>query len=177
MAFIQACLRQVEQRQIYGGKRYGFMVKKEKAGTRYAEFEWPVERGKIREFAGAIMDPNPVYRDRDYAQSKGFDDVLIPVTFPMSFVHHMDSENFILEMTQSIGMETARSVHGEFEVSYERPICAGETLRGEMDIGKIYEKEGGRGGKMTFVEVEIKFFDHEDKLVARIRNLHIERGK
>ena len=52
------------------------MVKTEMAGTKLAEMEFPVERGKVREFAGAICDPNPVYRDREYARSKGFKDVL-----------------------------------------------------------------------------------------------------
>lgn len=152
------------------------MVKKEMAGTKYAEFEFPVERGKIKEFASAILDPNPVYKDQEYARSKGFDDVLMPVTFPMSMAHHLDSDNVILEMSLKIGMDPARSVHGETEIIHHRPVCAGETLRGEINIGKIYGKEGKHGGKMTFVEVEINFYDAENQPVVLIRNLHIERS-
>ena len=152
------------------------MVKMEMAGTQYAEFEFPVERGKIKEFAGAILDTNPVYRDTGYAKSKGFNDVIIPVTYPMSFIHHLDVENFVLEMSLKIGLDPAKSVHGETEILFERPVCAGETLRGEIGIGNIYEKEGKRGGKMTFVEVEIKFYDEGNKPVVIVKNLHIERG-
>ena len=37
------------------------------AGKTLPSYEFHVERGKIREFADAIGDPNPIYRDPDYA--------------------------------------------------------------------------------------------------------------
>ena len=37
------------------------------AGKTFPPYEFHVERGKIREFADAIGDPNPIYRDPDYA--------------------------------------------------------------------------------------------------------------
>ena len=152
------------------------MVNKDMAGTKFLDFEFPVERGKIKEFANAICDPNPIYRDREYARRRGFDDVLMPVTFPVTFPLHMPSDNFVLETTQRLGMDVGKSVHGETEIIYQRPVCAGETLRGEIRVGNIYEKEGKRGGKMTFVEMEIEYFDENNKPVAIARNIFIERG-
>ena len=152
------------------------MVKTEMAGTKLAEMEFPVERGKIREFASAICDPNPVYRDPEVARRQGFKDVLMPVTFPGTFTFHLGSENAVMEIMEQLDMDAAKSVHGSFEVSYERPVCAGETLRGEVTIGKIYQKEGKRGGIMTFVEMVINFYDAEDRLAFVVRNEFIERG-
>jgi peroxisomal enoyl-CoA hydratase 2 len=151
------------------------VVNKDMAGTKVAEFEFPVERGKIKEFASAICDPNPVYRDREYARRKGFDDVLMPVTFIAAFQHHMGLENRD-EVSRKLGMDPARSIHGETEMFFQRPVCAGECLRGEMHVGEIYEKEGKRGGTMTFVEMEIRLYDAEDNPVVVMRNIHIERG-
>ena len=37
------------------------------AGVTFPPYEFHVERGKIREFADALGDPNPIYRDPDYA--------------------------------------------------------------------------------------------------------------
>ena len=37
------------------------------AGKTFPPYAFPVERGKIREFADAIGDPNPIYRDPDHA--------------------------------------------------------------------------------------------------------------
>jgi acyl dehydratase len=148
----------------------------EMAGTKLADMEFPVEKGKIREFATAICDPNLVYRDREYARSRGFKDLLMPVTFPGTFTFHLGSENAVMEMMERLEMDPAKSVHGSFEVIYERPVSAGETLRGEVMVGRIYPKEGKRGGTMTFVEMEISFYDTEDKLAFTVRNEFIERG-
>ena len=55
------------------------------AGRTYpatAPYEVGVE--KIREFADAIGDPNPAYRDRDAARALGHPDVIAPPTFPIA---------------------------------------------------------------------------------------------
>ena len=151
------------------------MVKKELAGKKFGEFEFPIERGKIKEFASAICDNNPVYTDREYARKQGFDDIVMPVTFPVTVGFHHPSENYVVEMSQELGMDIAKSVHGESEFIFNRPVCAGETLRAEATIGDIYEKEGKRGGKMTFVNMKTNFYDKDDKLVITFSNIFIER--
>jgi hypothetical protein len=62
------------------------------------------------------------------------------------------------------------------EITYERPIVAGETLTGVIGVGEIYEKEGKRGGKMTFVEMTVTFIDESEKPVAVMKNVFIERS-
>ena len=152
------------------------MVHKEMSGTVLTEFEFPIERGKIKEFAKAICNPHPAYTDRTLAREQGYPDVVMPITFPVTFSHHMPSDNFVLESTEKLGMNVATSVHGETEIIHYRPVFAGEELRGEIGIGRIYEKKGKRGGAMTFVEMEIKYFDQDKKLVVLCRNVFIERG-
>lgn len=152
------------------------MANTQMAGTKLADMEFPVERGKIREFASAICDPNPVYRDREYARGRGFEDVLMPVTFPGTFTFHLGSDNAVMEMMERLQMDAGKSVHGSFEVIYERPVCGREDLQGEVMVGKIYQKEGKRGGTMTFVEMEIRFFDAEGTLAFTVKNEFIERG-
>lgn len=151
-------------------------VKQEMAGTMIGEIEFPIERGKIMEFARAICDPNPIYYDRAYARGQGFADVIAPVTFPVASSLYMPSDNYILEASLKLGMDPAKSVHGTFEVTYVRPVCAGETLRGEIVVGDIYEKEGQRGGKMTFVEMKQNYYDQANHLVVSVSNIFIERA-
>lgn len=67
-----------------------------------------MKRGKIREFSSAICDPNPVYRDREYARRMGFSDVLMPVTFPTTFPHHLVSESYILESAMRLRLSMVR---------------------------------------------------------------------
>ena len=153
------------------------MVDTKMSGTVLEEFEFPVERGKIKEFAKAICDPNPVYMSREEAVRAGYPDVPMPVTFPIAFAHHMPSDNFVTEATQKLGMNVATSVHGETEFIYHRPVFAGEVLRGEMSVGRIYEKEGKRGGKMTFVEMEATYYGRDGALAVVLRNVFIERSQ
>ena len=152
------------------------MVKKEMAGKKLMDFEFPVERGKIKEFAKSLCDPHPAYTDREYARGLGYPDVLMPVTYPIAFAHHMPSDNFILEMTESLGMNVATSVHGETEIFHYRPVFAGETLRGEITIGRIYEKEGKRGGTMTFVEMDVNYYGEDGAPALLCRNVFIQRS-
>jgi peroxisomal enoyl-CoA hydratase 2 len=152
-------------------------IKKEMTGKKLLEFEFPMERGKIKEFASAICDKNPVYRDPDYAKKQGFNDVIVPVTFCATVgTFHLDSENAVLDAMLDLGMDVVKSVHGELEMIFQRPVCAGETLRGEMWVGNIYEKEGKRGGTMTFVEMEMRFIDSKNVPAVIARNIFIERS-
>ncbi|MCP4750637.1 MAG: MaoC family dehydratase [Proteobacteria bacterium] len=151
-------------------------IKKELANTKLDTFEYLVERGKIKEYANAICDPNPIYREVELARSHGFDNVPMPVTFPVNNLLQANSENTVLDAMMDLGMDATKGVHGSCEFVYERPVCAGETFRGEVWYGNIYEKEGKRGGTMTFVEMDVKFFDRDDKMAFMMRNVLIERG-
>jgi len=45
-------------------------------------FTFPVEAGKVREFAKAVLDDdNPIYWDAAYARARGFKAPLVPPTF------------------------------------------------------------------------------------------------
>ncbi|MFD0851109.1 MaoC family dehydratase N-terminal domain-containing protein, partial [Actinomadura adrarensis] len=44
---------------------------------------YEVSRVKIRDFAQAIGDPNPIYRDAEAAKAAGHPDVIAPPTFPI----------------------------------------------------------------------------------------------
>ena len=151
------------------------MIDKKLQGKKLLEFQMPVERGKIREFAWAVQDKSKMYSDPDFAVSKGFSGVPMPPTFPVTNGFHIDAENFVMELTQKLGMNVATSVHGEAQFIYERTVCAGEILRGEIHVGEIYEKESGNGKTMTFVEMKNLFFDSDNTLVITVNNLFIER--
>ncbi|MDQ4143003.1 MAG: MaoC family dehydratase N-terminal domain-containing protein [Actinomycetota bacterium] len=122
-------------------------------------FDLPVTEEKVKEFAIAVGENNPVFYDPDAARESGFPGPVAPPTFTVTQIFHVPRE----EREQRLGanLDYARVLHGEQEFSIKRLPLAGEVLKGTMRISKDFEKEGKRGGSMRFVTYESKFTDAE----------------
>jgi acyl dehydratase len=86
---------------------------------------YEVGREKIREFADAIGDDNPVYRDPEAAKALGHPDVIAPPTFPV-VVTLRASQRVVAD--PGIGIDYSRVVHGEQRFVAARPVRAGDRL-------------------------------------------------
>lgn len=84
-----------------------------------------VGREKIREFAAAIGDENPVFRDVDAARALGYDDIVAPPTF--AIVLSLNAAMNVV-MDPDLGLDFTRVVHSEQQFTYTRPIVAGDEL-------------------------------------------------
>ena len=91
-------------------------------------------RVKIMEFAQAIGDPNPVYRDRAAARQAGLPDVIAPPTFAVVAALPA-SIAAAREMLPGIGSTIIVHVDQRFE--YTRPIRAGDVLHAESVVTSI----------------------------------------
>ncbi len=100
---------------------------------------YEVGREKIREFADAIGDPNPAYRDPDAAAERGHPDVIAPPTFPV--VVTFAASRQIIE-DPALGLDYSRVVHGEQRFVYSRPVRAGDRLVTTMTIENIRSAGG-----------------------------------
>ncbi len=136
----------------------------------FPEFEFLVERGKIREYALALGLADPVHTDLEAARAAGYADLLAPPTFTRQFWHETE-EN---DPMHHLGFDPARRLHGEQEFEYHKPLVAGTALRGRNVIVSTREKEGRRGGMMTFVVIETRLVDEAGELVQVARRTLIE---
>jgi peroxisomal enoyl-CoA hydratase 2 len=75
------------------------------------------------------------------------------------------------------GFDLRRILHGEQEFEFFKPIFVGDTLTGVTKIADFYEKEGGRGGKMTFLVSETEYTNQKGEKVATARATLIETGQ
>jgi hypothetical protein len=74
-----------------------------------------------------------------------------------------------------VAMNQERVVHGEQEyIFHGPPPRAGTRLQCQSRIDRIFEKQGGRGGKLTFAIMVTEFRDDAGKLVAEARLTGIE---
>ena len=122
-------------------------------------FDLPVTEEKVKEFAVAVGENNPLFYDPDAARELGFPGPLAPPTFTVTQIFAVPRE----EREQRLGanLEYSRVLHGEQEFVFKRLPLAGEVLKGTMRISKDFEKEGKRGGTMRFVTYESKYTDAE----------------
>ena len=131
-----------------------------------------VEAGKVEEFARAVGDDDPVYRDPAVAEARGFEAVPAPLTF----VRTTDFPRYRTGEGIDLGFRHEHTLHGEQAYEYDRPLVVGDTLTGETAVVNAYERDGSRGGTMTFAEVETEFHDASGERVLVSRATAIETG-
>jgi acyl dehydratase len=107
---------------------------------------YEVGREKIREFADAIGDDNPAYRDPEAAKALGHPDVIAPPTF--AIVVSVDAGSSVI-FDPKLGLDYGRVVHGEQKFVHHRPIRPGDALVAVTRIDDI--RDAGRNELMTLV--------------------------
>jgi len=153
-------------------KEVAMPVDKSYIGKTGAPVTMHVERGKIREFAHAIKDDDPLYHDEAYAAREA-GGVMPPVTF-LQTVQHWDS---VGSSRPRLPFDLKRVLHGEQEYEFLKPIHAGDVLTAVSRIVDVYEKPGKRGGSMNFAVTETEYKNQRGELVARARATTIETGQ
>ncbi len=129
---------------------------------------YEVSRVKIAEFADAIGDANPVYRDSAAARAAGHPDVIAPPTF--AIVISMAASGTAMA-DPDLGLNYAMVVHGEQRFSYVRPLTAGDVVTAQPTITEI--RDAGRNVMLT-TSTEIRTVTGE--LVCTATSTLVERG-
>jgi acyl dehydratase len=140
-------------------------------GKEYPPYAITVERGKIKEFAKAIGDDNPLYLDDRVGAASPWGDVIAPPTFAITLRDETaDTTAFLKEL----GTDISRLLHGEQEFEIFRPLQPGQTYLCRPRVVDIYEKTG-RSGPMAFVVRETTITDGTNEIVATMRGVTIVR--
>jgi acyl dehydratase len=95
---------------------------------------YEVSREKIREFADAIGDPDPIYRDPDAARAAGHPDVIAPPTF--AIIVTMAAQGVLLHDPE-LGLDYSKVVHREQSFRHHRPVRAGDRLVSTVHVDGI----------------------------------------
>jgi acyl dehydratase len=122
---------------------------------------YEVGREKIREFADAINDPNPAYRDRAAAQALGYADVIAPPTFPI--VLTLQAGHQVIA-DPDLGIDYSRVVHGEQQFVHHRPVTAGDVLQVVVTVENI---RAAAGNDMVTTRADVSTVEGEAVLTAR----------
>ncbi len=138
-------------------------------GAASEPFVVEVEKGAIARFAEAVGDPNPVYRDEKAAREAGYDGIIAPPTFPVTF---RPAE----EPVWTRNLDRRRILAGEQSFHYSRPIVAGDRLECRIHFVEVADK-AGRSGKMELLVQEVRGSDARGQVVFTHRRTTVYRER
>lgn len=135
-------------------------------GTTTPPMIMEVERGAIRRFADAIGDPNPLYRDVEYAKNSRYGEMICPAGFFGWPIKGGGLEQMMgMLMPAMIKAGLFRILDGAIDYEFFIPIHAGDTLTSSGKIADIREREG-KSGKMLFITLEQTYLNQNGDVVA-----------
>ena len=108
-------------------------------GKTYEPYEYEVGKEKIREYAAAVGEDNPVYFDRAAATAAGFRDIPAP---PMFAVVYSAGSVGPAVLDPAVGINLTMMVHGGQEFVWGEPVCSGDTITTATEVKDIYERDG-----------------------------------
>ena len=146
------------------------MIDKKHIGRKFSPHTVEVEKGRLRFFAKAIGETNPVYNDEEAAMAAGYRDLPAPPTF--AFCLEMDVPN-PFAVFEALGINLGKVLHGEQHFTYYEPIFAGNRITFESTISDIYDK---KDGALEFVIRDITVTNQDGVRVADLRSVIVVRN-
>jgi acyl dehydratase len=116
-------------------------VPSDKIGKRYEPVVYAVGREKIREYAHAVGETNPLHLDLDAARAAGHADLVAPPMFAVVYC----SQTFITALFDpELEIDFAHLVHGAQEFRWEQLVVAGDEITTTLTVTDISERAGLR---------------------------------
>ncbi|MFA7269974.1 MAG: MaoC family dehydratase N-terminal domain-containing protein [Sterolibacterium sp.] len=144
------------------------MIDRSYIGRELPPFTVDVEAGRLRFFAKATDQTDPVYRDLEAAKQAGYPSIPVPPTF----LHCLDLEAPVL-LRDMLGIDVGRVLHGEQQFVYHRMAFAGDRLTFAARVEDIYDK---KNGALEFVVKAVHVTNQRGEAVAELRNTTVVRN-
>jgi acyl dehydratase len=137
-------------------------------GKTFPPTTYAVGREKIREYASAVGETNPLYFDVDAARAAGYRDVVAPPMFAVVYASRSVSPAIF---DPEVGMNFSMMVHGGQEFVWGPLVVAGDEIETTTTVKDISE----RGG-MTFYVFESASVNQDGETVCTGTWTNIVRG-
>jgi len=146
------------------------MLDSSKVGHEFPAFTVDVEKGRLRFFAKAIGETNPIYTDESAAQAAGYPAIPAPPSYMFSI--DLDGPE-LLPIIGLLDLDIGRVLHGSQEFEYLGQIYAGDRISQQCKIVDIYDK---KGGALEFVVQESSYTNQNGDLVGKARQTLVYRN-
>ncbi len=114
-------------------------VNTDAVGKSYPATTYAVGREKVREFALAVGETNPLYLDVEAARAAGHDDVVAPPMFAVVYGLPAIAQGMF---DPELGIDFARLVHSGQEFSWGPLVVAGDEIQTTAKLDDVSERSG-----------------------------------
>lgn len=146
------------------------MLDRSHIGHEFNTFSVDVEKGRIKFFAKAIGETNPIYIEESAAKDAGYKTIPAPPTFP--FVLEMEGPE-LLPVLKLLNMDIGRILHGSQKFEYPGSVYAGDTITVRSKIVDMFDK---KNGALEFVVTENTYTNQDNEVVAKSTNTLVYRN-
>lgn len=146
------------------------MIDKSHIGYEPEPFTVDIEKGRLKFFARATGQEDPIYLDEGAAMAAGYPGLPAAPTFLFSIDLEQDNPMGFLD---TLGVDVARILHGEQEFTYHQPICAGDAITLQSRVADIYDK---KNGAMEFIVQTFKATNQRGEHVADMTRTIVVRN-
>jgi len=143
-------------------------VKTAAIGKTYEPASYAVGRGKIREYAAAVGETNPLYFDVEAARAAGYSDVVAPPMFAVVYAARSVGPGIL---DPEVGIDFARMLHAGQEFVWGPVVVAGDEITTTASVKDISERN-----EMGFFVFETVSKNQRDETVCTGTWTQIVRG-
>ena len=108
-------------------------------GTKYEPTTYAVGREKIKEYARAVGETNPLHLDEKAARDAGYTDVVAPPMFAVVYSSPSVAPSLF---DPEVEMNFAMMVHGGQEFEWGPLVVAGDEITTTASVKDISERDG-----------------------------------
>jgi acyl dehydratase len=146
------------------------MIDKKHIGRTTTPQTVDVEKGRLKFFAKAIGETDPVYTDESAARAAGYKALPAPPTF--AFCLEMET-NSLWDNIAAMGVPVGAILHGSQTFKYHAPICAGDRVTFQTKVSDVYDK---KSGALEFIVEDTTANNQDGVLVAELQRVIVVRN-
>lgn len=132
-------------------------------GKKYAPVKYLVSKEKVKEYAVAIGDFNPLY----------LEGVMAPPSFAVVYAREILGKCLL---DKELALNLAMLVHGEQSMEFFAPVKCEDYIFTEGEVKNIYDKPTSKGGSNAFVVVETISKNQLGDIVCKAEWTFVVRG-
>jgi len=147
---------------------------KKQIGTEGPPVVLEIEKGMIRRFVHAVDDPNPLWRDEEYARKTKYGGIIAPPYMLCALMFLAEPTDpkapqgfmgpLLLNMTFPKNITGIVDGGGEWECY--KPLKVGDVITARTRLTNIFERKG-KLGKMYFYQTETNFTNQRKEKVGK----------